>query len=98
MQHTLLGYEGYRRGMDLYFARHDGQAVTIDDFVAAMEDANKVDFTQFKRWYSQAGTPRVQVRKEYVNGTLKLILRHHVLQHRMPREKTFSYSFAHGFI
>ncbi|WED43121.1 aminopeptidase N [Legionella cardiaca] len=72
MQHTLLGKEGFRRGMDLYFDRHDGQAVTIDDFVAAMEDANKVDFTQFKRWYSQAGTPEVHVTKEFKNGTLKL--------------------------
>ncbi|MBN9229700.1 MAG: aminopeptidase N, partial [Legionella sp.] len=54
MQHTLLGPVRYRQGMDLYFKRHDGQAVTIDDFVAAMEDANQVDLTQFKRWYSQA--------------------------------------------
>lgn len=61
MQRTLVGKEGFRRGMDLYFERHDGQAVTIDDFVAAMEEANQVDFSQFKRWYSQAGTPIVEV-------------------------------------
>lgn len=72
MQHTLLGAEGFRRGMDLYFERHDGQAVTIDDFVAAMEDANKVDLSQFKLWYSQAGTPEVQVNSEYSQGTLTL--------------------------
>lgn len=59
MLHTLLGRSGFRRGMDLYFARHDGQAVTCDDFVAAMEDANGIDLTQFRRWYRQAGTPRV---------------------------------------
>ena len=74
MQHTLLGAEGFRRGMDLYFERHDGQAVTIDDFVSAMEDANQVDFTQFKRWYSQAGTPLVEVKSDYQNGRLSLTL------------------------
>lgn len=72
MQHTLLGKEGYRKGMDLYFERHDGQAVTIDDFVAAMEDANDVDFTQFKRWYSQAGTPEIKVQSTFEQRTLTL--------------------------
>src|SRR5690606_6980757 len=61
MLHTLLGPERFRKGTDLYFERHDGQAVTCDDFVAALEDANGVDFTQFKRWYSQAGTPVLEV-------------------------------------
>lgn len=74
MQHTLLGKEGFRRGMDLYFKRHDGQAVTIDDFVAAMEDANSVDLTQFKLWYSQAGTPVVQVKSDYSPGRLTLTM------------------------
>ncbi len=59
MQHTLLGPERFRRGIDLYFSRHDGQAVTCDDFVQAMQDASGVNLTQFKRWYSQAGTPVV---------------------------------------
>ena len=57
MYHTLLGPEGFRRGMDLYFQRHDGAAVTCDDFRAAMADANDSDFSRFDRWYSQAGTP-----------------------------------------
>jgi aminopeptidase N len=70
MQQILLGVDGFRRGMDLYFNRHDGQAVTIDDFVAAMEDANGIDLTQFKRWYSQAGTPVVTVKTEYHAGRL----------------------------
>ncbi len=65
MLHTLLGAEGFRKGSDLYFERHDGQAVTCDDFIKAMEDANGADFTQFKRWYSQAGTPRLQVSEAY---------------------------------
>ncbi|ANI14088.1 aminopeptidase N [Pseudomonas citronellolis] len=65
MIHTLLGAEGFRKGTDLYFERHDGQAVTCDDFVKAMEDANGVDLMQFKRWYSQAGTPRLAVEESY---------------------------------
>ena len=68
MQQTLLGQEGFRQGIDLYFARHDGQAVTCDDFVDAMADANNKDLSQFKRWYSQAGTPRVQVTETFENG------------------------------
>ncbi|MBI4986709.1 MAG: aminopeptidase N [Rhodocyclales bacterium] len=59
MIHTLLGREAFRKGMDLYFARHDGQAVTCDDFVAAMQDASGVDLAQFRRWYARAGTPRL---------------------------------------
>jgi len=65
MYHTLLGAEGFRRGMDLYFRRHDGQAVTCDDFRAAMADANGRDFGQFERWYSQAGTPVLEVEGEH---------------------------------
>jgi len=65
MYQSLFGEEGFRRGMDLYFNRHDGQAVTTDHFLAAMSDANKYDLTQFKRWYSQAGTPEVSVSDEY---------------------------------
>ena len=59
MLHTLLGAAAFRRGMDLYFARHDGQAVTCDDFAAAMADASGVDLEQFKLWYSQSGTPEL---------------------------------------
>jgi aminopeptidase N len=65
MYQTLFGREGFRRGMDLYFKRHDGQAVTCDDFRHAMADANGRDLAQFERWYSQAGTPRVCVRTAY---------------------------------
>ncbi len=65
MIHTLLGAEGFRKGSDLYFQRHDGQAVTCDDFVKAMEDANSIDLTQFRRWYSQTGTPVLTVQKAY---------------------------------
>lgn len=69
MIHTLLGAEKFRAGSDLYFERHDGQAVTCDDFVAAMEDASGVDLSQFKRWYSQAGTPVVKVADSFDEST-----------------------------
>ncbi|HAI29356.1 MAG TPA: aminopeptidase N, partial [Thalassospira sp.] len=65
MMHTLLGPDGYRKGIDLYFDRHDGQAVTCDDFAKAMEDANGADFSQLKRWYSQAGTPKLSWQGDY---------------------------------
>jgi len=65
MYQTLLGVGGFRKGMDLYFKRHDGQAVTCDDFLAAMADANDRDLSQFKNWYSQAGTPQVKVEEIY---------------------------------
>ncbi len=65
MIHTLLGQEKFRAGMDLYFARFDGQAVTTEDFVVAMEDASQVDLKQFRRWYKQAGTPQITVDERY---------------------------------
>ena len=65
MMHTLLGSQLFRQGMDLYFARHDGQAVTCDDFAGAMSDASGIDLQQFKNWYSQAGTPVLEVKGEW---------------------------------
>jgi len=65
MQANLLGPATFRRAMDLYFARHDGQAVTTDDFVRCMEDASGRDLGQFRRWYSQAGTPELEVSDDY---------------------------------
>ena len=69
MLHTLLGAETFRKGSDLYFERHDGQAVTCDDFIAAMETVSGMDLTQFKRWYSQAGTPELEVTDSYDAAT-----------------------------
>lgn len=79
MQATLLGREGFRRGMDVYFDRHDGQAVTCEDFTQCMQDANDVDWTQFLRWYSQAGTPVVQATDSYdeARGQYKLHFQQH---------------------
>lgn len=65
MIRELIGDDKFRKGSDLYFDRHDGQAVTTEDFVCAMEDASGVDLSQFRRWYSQAGTPQVQVTGNY---------------------------------
>jgi aminopeptidase N len=66
---TLLGKAGFRAGMDLYFERFDGQAVTCDDFVQAMQDANAKDLTLFKRWYGQSGTPVVSVKDSFDSKT-----------------------------
>ena len=75
MLHTLLGAEGFRRGADLYFDRHDGQAVTCEVWVKAMEDANGADLAQFRRWYEQAGTPRVNVDLRQAGGRVEVALR-----------------------
>jgi len=77
MIHTLVGAEGFRKGMDLYFERHDGQAVTCDDFRAAMADANGVDLEQFELWYLQAGTPVIDADGSWdeAAGTYSLCLR-----------------------
>jgi aminopeptidase N len=74
LYHTLFGADGFRRGMDLYFARHDGQAVTCDDFRAALADANGADLTRFERWYAQAGTPRLSARGEWDAATRRYAL------------------------
>ena len=65
MIRTLLGADTFRQGSDLYFDRHDGQAVTIEEFVKAMEDASGRDLTQFRRWYKQSGTPQMAVTSRY---------------------------------
>jgi aminopeptidase N len=65
MLHTMLGEDGFQGGMRLYFERHDGEAVTVEDFVAAMADANDRDLSQFMRWYNQAGTPEIVCRFEH---------------------------------
>ena len=77
MIHTLLGAEKFRRGMDLYFERHDGSAATCDDFVKAMADASGRDLTQFKLWYEQAGTPQLLVQERWnaTSGELQLTFR-----------------------
>jgi len=75
MIQTLIGKPAFRRGMDLYFERHDGQAVTCDDFVAAMADASGVDLKQFMRWYDQAGLPRIRASGSYDAAKQRYTLR-----------------------
>ena len=74
MLHTLLGEEDFQKGMQLYFERYDGQAVTCDNFVTAMSDASGVELQQFKNWYTQAGTPVLEVIDEYNADSLEYIL------------------------
>ena len=74
MMRTLAGPERFRKGCDLYFERHDGEAATCEDFIKAIEDGAGLDLTQFRLWYSQAGTPRVGVRMDREGGTITLHL------------------------
>jgi aminopeptidase N len=81
MMRTILGEEAFRKGSDLYFDRHDGQAVTCEDFVKAMEDASGVDLSQFRLWYSQAGTPHVSASLDHDATSASATLR---LRQRVP--------------
>ena len=72
MLHGLVGPEAYRKALDLYFERHDGQACTIEDWLQVFEDATGRDLGQFKRWYQQSGTPRVKVEDAFTDGTYTL--------------------------
>ena len=88
MLKTLLGMEGFRAGMNLYFRRHDGQAVTCDDFVAAMSDANETDLSAFMRWYAQAGTPRLKVQSRWdaANASYALTLSQRIPFPKQPKK------------
>ncbi|KUF11477.1 aminopeptidase N [Pseudoponticoccus marisrubri] len=77
MLRTLVGAEAYAKALDLYFDRHDGDAATIEDWLRVFEEATGRDLSQFKRWYSQAGTPRVQVDEDWTDGTYSLTVRQH---------------------
>lgn len=74
MLQTILGRDGFNRGLTLYLKRHDGQAVTCDDFVQAMQDANQRDLTQFRLWYRQSGTPELTVKQQYDADKAELLL------------------------
>ncbi|GAM57408.1 membrane alanine aminopeptidase N [Vibrio ishigakensis] len=89
MIHTLLGEENFQAGMTLYFERHDGTAATCDDFVAAMQDASGVDLSQFKLWYSQSGTPVVNVEDSYdvTTKTYSLTIKQHTPETATQKEK-----------
>ena len=94
MLHTLLGQDGFRRGSDLYFDRHDGQAVTCEDWVKAMEDAAGADLGQFRRWYEQAGTPTVAAQLRQTGSSVEVTLRQTVpptpgQPHKLPMHMPF---------
>jgi aminopeptidase N len=101
MIHTLLGPDGFRKGMDLFFERHDGQAVTVEDFVRAMEDAASVDLGQFRLWYSQVGTPHLTVQTHHDPADAILTM---TIMQTCPRagaaakQKPFHVPFAMGFL
>jgi len=89
MLHTLLGKDDFRKGMDLYFKRFDGMAVTCDDFIEAMADASNMNLDHFKRWYSQAGTPLLKVKEAYNNATGQFTLtieQHNVATKSQPHK------------
>jgi len=101
MYHTLLGEEGFQRGMKLYFERHDGNAVTCDDFLAAMADANDTDLRKFSLWYGQSGTPRLTVDGNYdkASATFTLTIRQETLPtHDQPDKKPLIIPIAVGLI
>ena len=77
MLQLLVGEDGYQAALDLYFQRHDGQACTIEDWIAVFEDATGRDLSHFKRWYEQAGTPRISVEEDWQDGQYRLTLRQH---------------------
>ncbi|MBQ4084614.1 MAG: aminopeptidase N [Alphaproteobacteria bacterium] len=78
MQRNILGADTFRKACDLYFSRHDGEAVTIDDFVKCMEDASGKDLSQFMHWYSVAGRPTVTAKTYFENGDMKLELKQEI--------------------
>ena len=101
MQANLLGPTLFRKATDLYFQRYDGRAVTTDDFVACMEQASGRSLTQFKRWYSQAGTPQLRVEDDYDATTRRYTLR--IRQHTpptpgQPEKQPFHIPFAIGLL
>lgn len=99
MMQTIVGRKGFRKGMDEYFKRHDGQAVTTDDFAAAIAEANNKDFTQFKRWYHQAGTPTVKVEEHYDKAQAKYQLTlTQELHHRSPAQEAFHIPLMMGLL
>ena len=101
MVQTILGHDKFRKGSDLYFARHDGTAATCDDFIKAMEDANHIDLTQFKLWYAQAGTPEVKAHGKYdaASKSYELTLEQHLAPTPgQPNKKAMHIPVAVGLI
>ena len=94
MQKAIVGHTAFMKGCDLYFKRHDGQAVTIDDFVKAIEDASGQDLTDFKQWYSVAGRPTVKVKTDFENGVYTVTLK----QSHKTAKKPFVIPLHYGLL
>ncbi|GAA5093722.1 aminopeptidase N [Bartonella acomydis] len=86
MIHTILGPILFRKGMDLYFQRHDGQACTIEDFIACFAEVSHQDFSQFMLWYEQAGTPHVEIDSHYRDGVLEIHAKQYIPE--TPQQKS----------
>ncbi len=97
MIHTLLGKENFRKGTDLYFQRHDGEAATTENFIKAMEDASNVDLQQFKRWYHQSGTPQLDLQTDY-DAEKKLLKLKLTQSSDIESNKPFHIPFSVGLI
>ncbi|MCZ2203839.1 aminopeptidase N [Bartonella sp. A05] len=87
MIHTILGATLFRKGMDLYFQRHDGQACTIEDFIACFAEVSGQDFSQFMLWYEQAGTPNVEIDSHYSDGVLTIHAKQHIPETPQQNDK-----------
>lgn len=87
MIHTILGSALFRKGMDLYFQRHDGQACTIEDFIACFAEVSGRDFSQFMLWYEQAGTPNVEIDSHYSDGVLTIHAKQHIPETPQQNDK-----------
>ncbi len=96
MIHTLIGAENYRKAMDLYFETFDAQAVRTEDFLWAMESVSEMDLSQFKLWYSQEGTPRLNVEVVYDSGNIELSC-HQVIPKRVSGKSQEAYYYPLGF-
>ena len=94
MQRAIVGQSAFMKGCDLYFKRHDGQAVTIDDFVKAIEDASGQDLTDFKRWYSTPGRPTVKVKTSFEEGVYTVTLK----QTHKTAKKPFVIPLQYGLV
>ncbi len=94
MLHNLLGDEAYEKGIKLYFDRHDGQAVTVEDFIKAFEDANKTDLAYFFRWYIQAGTPLVKLDIQYEGDNILLHFKQELPHQEKKKPQIIPIKFA----
>ena len=87
MLYEILGKKGFRKGTDLYFERFDGMAVTVEDFIQALSDANNIDLSQFFSWYEQAGTPYIEWNIIFENNNAILTITQNILDTIDKKEK-----------